>query len=337
MNQLENPTSTPELRDMGQFLERLANVQEAEVADAAQAAYQALDAAVLGLAHGSVRQDSGQSGVHVQLPLAVDIGTRMLLAYEVLAPAWNEASAWSDVLDHYRLRNDGRAPELTVSIENDVSPNAASLPQVIFGSADPDLAEVSVDLARVVSSDELFIYGLVGKGPVEPEQVYGFTWDGQIPGLPDGEGGMQPVFLRVWEEVGESASAAASGGPILAIFGVVEIPGQVQTLSALLFQDEDREASVVALLDPPVTLALADLSRDAPGSTFTPVVVSVNLSAGEEALLAGLPIPIDQDSLPIGSIPAAPGVFGLITAMTDVFGNVASDVQTVQITSPILP
>jgi hypothetical protein len=154
--------------------------------------------------------------------------------------------------------------------------------------------------------------------------------------LPDGQGGTQPMFVRVWEDTG-LASSTTQGAPLLAAFGLIETSDGTQSLGALLFQDGDASAGLLTTFDPPATLSLDEVARDAPGTTFTPALVSVSLSTQEESLLVGTPIPLDHSSLPITSEPAPSGQYGLITSVTDVFGNASSDIQTANITTPIAP
>lgn len=339
MNQLENPTATPELRDVGQFLSQMTGVSDTAVAEAATAAHAALADATLGLAQGDIRSSSGQLGMHVQLPLAVNLSNDMLTAYRSIAASWDEQSAWSDALEAYAQLNDGVEPGITASIRNADAPDSANLPTVAFGSSDADVAEAEVNLAQVDPSapDELLFFGIVGKGRIEPEQSYEFAWTGQITNLPDGQGGTQPVFVRIWEDAGGAPDASGNTGLLLATFGLIATPDGTETLCALLFQDGDEEAGLLTLFDPPVTIPIADVARDAPGSTFTPVLVSLSLSNGTETALSGAPIPLDQATLPLSAQPAPIGTYALITSITDVFGNAGSDLQVVNVPQSIVP
>jgi hypothetical protein len=102
-----------------------------------------------------------------------------------------------------------------------------------------------------------------------------------------------------------------------------------------LFQDGAEETSLLSLLDPPVTLTLDEVTRDLPGATFTPLLITVNINTSEEAAVLGSPIALDVSSLPLSRAPAAPGTYALVASVTDVFGNFAGDPQVVELTSSI--
>ena len=121
----------------------------------------------------------------------------------------------------------------------------------------------------------------------------------------------------------------------MASFGLFETAEGEQLLSALLFRDGDGEAALISFLDQPVTMTLADIATDLPGSTFTPVYVVLSLLTGEESIAPGSPIPIDAATLQLGSAAANAGQYALVTTVTDVFGNVDSDVKVANLPAPI--
>lgn len=338
MNQLEEAAAEPELRDLGQFLGKMSAVSDDAVASAAMAARDALDAAILGRSQGELREAAGQSGVHVELPLATKLSDELLSGYAELAPEWTTASAWLDALAVYRALDDRGEPVLTTSITNGENPDAANLPTIGLGTNDADVAEVEVNLGVVDSSDNdtLVVFGLIAKGAIDSGFEYQVAWDGQLMTLPDDElGGLQAITVQTWEAVDAEAANGMSLPPVLATFGVVKTSDGTEALGALLFQDGDADTHLLTLLDPPVTLPLADVARDLPGTTFTPIYPTVSISTSQEGSVAGSAIALDVDSLPLSRGPAGAGTYALIASVSDVFGNVGGDAQVVQLSAPI--
>lgn len=336
MNQLEDAQAEPELRDLGQFLRKMTAVSDPVVAAAAQTALDALGHAMLRRSQGELRAAAGQVGLHVELPLAASLTPELMSAYEQLAPQWVEASGWGNALAVYSALNDQLAPTITTSIANGTNPDIANLPTITFGSSDGDVAEVEVNLGTIDASlpDDLILFGVIAQGAIDAGASYEVAWNGQLTNLPDGLNGTQPIFVRTWENV-DSDAAGMSLPPMLATFGLVDTSDGQQLLGALLFQDGDTETTLLTLLDPPVTLTLADVARDLPGTTFTPVLSTVSLLDESEAAVAGSPIPLDVSGLPLSFVPAAAGTYALLAVVTDVFGNFGGDAQLVEITTPI--
>jgi hypothetical protein len=338
MNQLEEADAQPELRDLGQFLNKMSAVSDDAVASAAVAARDALDAAILGRSQGELREAAMQSGVHVELPLATSLSDELLSGYEQLAPSWVQQSAWLDALVVYRALDDRGAPALVTSITNGENPDAENLPRIGLGTNDGDVAEVEVNIGIVDPSDNdtLIVFGLIAKGPIESGFQYEVEWDGQLMTLPDDElGGLQAITVQTWEAVDTDSATGMSLPPVLATFGVVTTSDGTEALGALLFQDGDAETHLLTLLDPPVTLPLADVARDLPGTTFRPIYPTVSVSTEQEGSVAGSLIALDRDSLPLSRGPASAGTYALIAGVSDVFGNMGGDAQIVQLAQPI--
>ncbi|HMI90674.1 MAG TPA: clostripain-related cysteine peptidase, partial [Polyangiales bacterium] len=335
MNQIENPQASPELRDLGQFLRAMSAVADDAVASAAASARVALDEAILGRSQGDLREAAQQLGVHVELPLAARVDRELFAAYDVRAAAWSEASGWGAALREYSAADDSVAPVLTAAILNGQNPDATHLPTVEFEVPSPDVAEVNVELAVLDdpgAPSKLVFFGIVGRSAIEPSTTYDFSWNGQLTALPDGKGGQQAIYVSLWEDGGSDSSTSP---PVLASFGLLETSDGASALGALLFQDGDEETALLTLLDPPVTLPLAEIVRDLPGSAFTPLLVSLDLATDEQTFVAGATFPIDSATIPISQGPAAAGSYALVTSAYDVFGNIASDLQITDVTTPI--
>jgi hypothetical protein len=332
MNQLENPSSSPELRDLGQFLRAMSGVADDAVASAAGEARAALDDAILARSQGDLRESGQQLGMHVELPLAANLSRELLAAYDERAAGWSQASGWGDALRTYGEADDTGAPELTATILNGQNPDAANLPTVEFTVSSADVAEVTLELGAVddpSAPTQLVFFGVVGKSAIDPDTAYDFSWNGQLTAMPDGQ---QAIYVTVWEDAGPEGG---STGLVLASYGLFETRDGASALGALLFQDGDEETALLTLLDPPVTLPLAEVVRDLPGSTFSPVLISLDLETEEQTLVAGDPIAIDSATIPITQGSAAAGRYALVTSASDVFGNSATDLQVVDVTTPI--
>jgi hypothetical protein len=338
MSQLETPGALPELRDVGQFLDTMAHVSDDAIASAAGDAADALEDTIIRRSQGDLREAAGQRGFHVELPLAAAMSDALIASYKAGANRWNKASHWDQALLAYGLSNDGAGPTISAALQNGTDPDAAHLPMIDVSTSDRDIAEATVDLARVDPSapDQLLFFGIVGKGAITPDDVYEFAWNGRLITLPDDvNGGNQPIFVRTWEDLGSDTSTGEAVPSVLASFGMLETSDGTQALSALIFQDGDTDTSVMVLLDPPATLLLSQIATDLPGSTFTPVLASLSTDTQEERLIPGTPIQLNSESLPLSSLPADGGRYALVTSMTDVFGNDNADVQVVDLTAPI--
>jgi hypothetical protein len=235
MNQLENANTEPELRDLGQFLDKMTSVSDDTVASAAQTALDALDDAVLGISQGTLRSAAHQSGVHVELPLATALSDELLGGYEQLAPSWTMSSGWLDALAIYGALDDHGAPTITTDITNGLNPDAANLPTITLGSDDEDVAEVEVNLGVIDSSspDSLIVFGIVAKGAIESSFVYQVAWDGQLVTLPDGHGDVQAITVQTWEAIDADPAGGMSLPPVLATFGIVTTSDNTEALGAL--------------------------------------------------------------------------------------------------------
>jgi hypothetical protein len=341
MNQLSAPGDAPELRDVGQFLQALsAGVGNPALASAATAAKSALEAAILASSQGELRSTAGQLGFHVELPLATNMSNELLDSYKLIAATWTKATSWDQALRGYGALDDATGPQITSSISNGEGPTDQLLPTIRLQSPDLDVAEAEVNLGLVDpegtgQSDELLFYGVVAKGAIDAGDSYDITWNGKLLTLPDGKGGQQPIFVRTWEDVGTAADAQAPAAALLATFGQVDTSDGQSALGALLFQDGDANTGLLALFDPAITLSLAEVASDLPGSTFTPILESITISSGVEAAYVGAPIPLSSGSLPLAMSSAPVANYALLTSVSDVFGNVDSDLQLVHITTPI--
>jgi hypothetical protein len=271
----------------------------------------------------------------VELPLAAGLSSKLLTAYESRAAGWSKASGWSDALRAYGEADDGAGPMLTAAIRNGQNPDAANLPTVEFSVASPDVAEANVELAALddpVTASQLLFFGVVGKSAIDAGDDYEFAWNGQLTAMPDGDGGLQPIYVSIWED---SAPESGSAALVLASFGLVETPDGASAMGALLFQDSDEETALLTLFDPPVTLPLADVARDLPGSTFTPLLIALDLTTEEQSFSPGKPIPLDSATIPITQGPASAGAYALVTTAYYVFGNAATDDQVADVVTPI--
>jgi hypothetical protein len=337
MNQIDNPQSEPELRDLGLFLDKMIAVSDSQVSASANAARAALESAIIARSQGTLREASRQIGVHIELPLAAAMTADLMHAYDARAAGWIAASGWRDALDAYAALADDSAPSIDATISNAEDPDAQNLPTIDFSIADSDVADAEVVLAGVDrKAGVLVFFGVVAKSSVEVGESYRFRWDGQLNTLLDAAGNEQAVEVVIWEDVGVDGSGAINA-PVLAIYGMLSGPDGDQHLAVLLYQDGDQEVGVMALLDQPVTLLLGEIASDFPGSTFTPIYESASLSDDAQDTLLGEPIRIDRASLRLSRASAAAGNYGLVTLAHDVFGNTGLEAQVVSVLTPIEP
>jgi hypothetical protein len=302
--------STPNLRDVGQFLAAMQQSDDAALVDAAANASAALDAMIFATVNGDLRAPVGQSGVHIELPPALLVPERRD-AYASLASAWVGATGWDRGLDLMLEVSDAQAPIVLTDV--------VTVPgRLVFATDDTDVAEADISVAAFHESDPdlVLVLGLVGTGVIDPGFEYEFAWDGSLLEL-GGPEGTQPVpvfpFARVGIQDGD-------GTPVLAIPGYVRVGGE-QAEAALPFQATDTmvDSAVISTgIDTTAVLPLQYLV----GNEFVPVVPALRVSTGEIEAVEGTPIVIPESgTLQLADGMAPGGDYMLITSVFDVWGN----------------
>jgi len=325
-SQLAKPQREPELRDLGQFLGRISTSADRELAARATAARERLRSAVIASSQGDLRRLVDQLGVHVELPLPAAMSSERMQAYRSRAKPWLSTSHWDEGLDSYRDRADAREPSVVSSVETSADGSAT----VTFSVADTDVAEAGMYLAQLSADlSSLAFFGVLAKNPIEADETYQYAWARQVPVILDGQGNAQAVDVGIWEDTGIDPNGAQSL-LLLAIYGVLSAPDG-QHLAALLFEDGSDETNLLALLDMPVALSLAQVVSDFPGSTFTPLYETVAIESGAEGTLLGEPIALDRPGFALSHAPAHAGRYALVTMASDVYGNTGFDVQLTEV------
>jgi Clostripain family len=322
-------SSAPGLRDFGQVLESLASTEsDAAVAKAAKGARQALEALVLARSQGSIRESSGQAGIHVEMSLASQLGPSLLSSYAKRASQWSQASGWQNLLGAVADASDAEPPTFQHSVLNADGASAALPPVLQLTTVDTDTAKGTVYLGRALDDQTIAFLGLVGSGLLEPASDYTFAWDGTVATFADG----QPAMLDIWLDVG-----SGNAEPVLMVPGVLSAGGE-QLETALVFTPSEAAASaaVVSLGEVSSTLGLGEIRQSYPDATFTPLYVGIDASTGEQGLLTGDPIPLPASGeLAFSTEYVAAGTYLFFTSITDVWGNSTTELDTFELTEPL--
>ena len=320
-SQFENAGSVlPGLRDAGQVFHSLAAVDsDAAVADAADAALDALDDLILARSQGALREDAEQLGLHVELSLASQITPQKSQEYGELASEWVAASGWNEVLDALADGADSSAPSLSVSVQNAEGATASAPPVLEFSTSDADAAKAVIYLGRAVDSESIVLLGMIGSGAVEADANYEFAWDGSVVAFSDG----QPAMLDVWLDSGSDDAE-----PVLTVPGLLSGASAEPLVTYLVFAPSEGGASVavVSLGEVASTLSLAEISQAAPDATFSPLYYAASTSTGEAELLQGDPIALPASgAYDFSALYLPEGGHLFLTQLTDVWGNQSAE------------
>lgn len=310
-NGLADILGEPELRDLGQFLDLLSVVDsDPAVADAASAAYDALDAMVIASSLGDLRAAAGQVGVNFELPAAVHVAAR-LDGYRAGAGAWNRATDWAGALADLAGRADRAAPRPST----DYGADGAAL---VFRVDEVDAAMATTELALLDGEiGDVLELGVVAVGAIEPGVEYEVAWGGTVTTI----GGVM-VSVQPWITPGTDLEGALLP-PIFAAPGVIGVEGE-DFEAALLFGEGDgaAEAAVIWESGRPALLSLSELA----GTTFTPMIPGFNTTTGEEFREPGASVLVPEaGSLPIDMTSAPAGDYFLFVAALDYWGNLEAE------------
>lgn len=324
-------SSAPGLRDFGQFLDVIATTEaDADVASAATEARASLAAMVLARSQGSLREASGQAGVHIELSPGAQLGSSMLASYSTRASVWAKASGWRGLLGALAEAADTTPPSFLHSIENAEGAGPLTPPVLDLTTVDADTAKGTIYFASLVNADTVALLGLIGSGVLDPASQYTFEWDGTIATFSDG----QAAMLDIWLDVG-----SASAEPVLMVPGTVTAGGQ-SLVANLVFTPSEAAASaaVVSLGNVSSTMSLSEIAEAFPDATFTPSYVGVRVSTGVSDVLTGRPIPLPNSGrLEFGFDYVSAGTHLFFTSITDVWGNVNTQADAFELLEPLGP
>ena len=315
--QVAEPSSNPDLRDIGHFLNSLSrSATSPGLSASARTAAEMLDEMIIDSSLGDYRVESGQVGVHIELPAAVNIGDR-LPGYRTNAERWDESTDWGDALEFLQTWSDSTAPTLSVSGRNLVDPTSFRLPTLTFSSADSDVA-MAVAKLNYLSATDRFVLGLQGMGGMRSGFEYMTRWDCHVVSV---EG--QWVHVEPWIVVGEEW-----GGDmvpeLLSVPGTIDYRGETFFAKLLLNGDILRgldvtiDTSIVVFGGRPHAF---DLRRFA-GGEFRPRIPAYNRVTGIRWNYygPGISIPVDGE-LDSTIIPASAGSYEFYVVGYDHWGN----------------
>lgn len=324
----EGTNEEPRFRDMGQILSALGTAQsDPAVALAARTARDALNDLVLASAQGSLRGGT-QAGFHIEQSLARSLTPTYLQEYRRLAGQWIAASRWDELLELTAAVADVDPPVFTHGVINGAGASRAAPPILEFSTSDVSVAKGVTHVAIEIAPGRAQSFGLVGSGLVNANVDNTFAWDGSIIGFAGGQAGMLDVWLDV----------APGGQPMYSIEGVLGDSVSGQTFPAFLVIDATAviaDTVVVISGANPATWTTADLVRAVPSATFTPVYLEYGGPAPVRTFGSPMLVPAQGFELFQTFMPA--GNYFLFTSLTDIWGNVASDVDAFTLTESLRP
>jgi hypothetical protein len=331
-SQFENAgSSLPGLRDAGQVLDALAeSPSDANVAAAAAEARSALDDMLLATSQGSIREDAGQAGLHLELGAAATLTANRIAEYEGRASEWDGATGWHDLLGALATGADGDPPTYTHSVDNADGATASAPPVLHFNSPDADVAKATLYLGTDLGSGTIVLLGLIGSSPIEADSDYEFPWDGIATTFADN----QPAMLDIWLDTGASAE------PVLMIPGLLSGAASEPLMTSLVFAPSEGGASVavVSLGSVASTLSVAELVQSAPEATFSPLYYVIDTGTGETQLVAGDPMPLPASgTFELSSTYVTAGTYYFFSSLTDVWGNAGIEADAFALAEPLGP
>jgi hypothetical protein len=332
-SQFENASSSlPGLRDAGQVFDSLAATpSDPDVAAAAAAARSALDDLMLATSQGSIRLDSSQAGLHLELGAAATLSADKIAEYEARASEWDGASGWHDVLGALAAGADADPPSYTHSVDNADGASASAPPVFHFNSPDADAAKASIYLGTDLASGAIALLGLVATSTIEPDSELQFGWDGTVVTFADD----QPAMLDVWLDTGST-----SGEVVLMIPGLLSGAAEEPLMTSLVFSSSEGGASVavVSLGSVASTLTVAELVEAAPGATFTPLYYAIDTATGESELITGDPMALPASgTFELRATYVNPARYYFFSSLTDVWGNTGVEVDVFELTESLGP
>jgi hypothetical protein len=301
----------PHLRDAGQLLAALGGLaSDANVAAAATSAASALDALVIHASLGVARSDAGQAGMHVEAPPG-SAWLAKAAAYSSLD--WEVATGWSGVLDGLSAASDAIAPAITTIVQNagDVTPATPAI--VTLSSDDADLAFARVYLAETIGGN-VIEYGIVGEGAAAPATAYEFTWPAAQPSLGNGTD-LSEIYVAPWMTAGTTT--------------LYLIPGHVGAASVHAIYEDGAATVDTVLVETAGGLAVLPLDAFG-GLSFVPVVLDSTNGVWLDATPLAIP-DVPGASLDLAWAQVGPGTYHLVTAMSDVWGNVGDVLDSVTV------
>lgn len=301
----------PFLRDAGQLLSGLG--AGTPVASAADTARRALDTVVIAGSAGALRTANDQLGVHLEAP-APDVWARHRSAYRALA--WDVETGWSGVLDALAAHADATAPVVVTEASGTSNPTPAQPVSITLGSDDADVVGAQV-LAAEERGQDVYFYGVIGMGVVEPAKRYQFDWNGRLPALSDG-GTLSPVTLFTF---------VAGAQPLFVAPGALTADGA--SYEAYAVADPGTGAVPTFLVAVDGRLA-AFAARDLAGTSFTPLVYELT----SESWYPAAELAVHEGGLALESPAAPPGSYLLVTAIDDVWGNTGMALDPVSVGTP---
>ena len=325
----QHEVSTPEFRDLGQFLGAVASTPGAplELSQAVGPVQAALNAMTLGLSQGTVRTTAGQSGVHIGLPLPALFTPTVAANYDLRAGQWAQESRWSDLL---AVLQPGSSPAPDIRMMNATLTNGtnatAAMPPTVTVMPMGDVIEGVMNVYQETAAPNVFLK----LQPVDVQTLAAGTaaplsWNLQLLQFAG-----QFVSVETYLSGGVDASGAMAP-TLYAIPGVCSF--YPNGLCRILVQVGTPVRAVAILLEtgPGLTSAksVEQLLTQFPTATFAPTISRVDGTGAALDPIVGVPVPLGSATFSTTMAPA--GSYLLQTIVEDVYGRTSSRYDAVSV------
>lgn len=317
-NPITDGADQPVLRDMGQFLTALGQLDsDSAVTTAAKKARTAFSAMFLGTSLGLLRSAAEQSGMHTEFSLASDYKSNNPIRLQVYQDTnWAKDSGSGDLLQALVDKSDDVGP-LPVT---EITQGTAAI-NIKWTVTDTDVAETQLMLFQDAGNDNLLTFGEIGESITMPGEQNSYDWQRTAPSLTDGSASSFGFTMR-W-----ISSASAT---IYAMPGTLN-DGYATYDASILFSDDDSETTQIIITDENDRSVVYTL---APGWVFTPSLLNYNSTTEEWSAIpqTALTVP-DTGVLNVESSALSEGQYILGTTAIDVWGNSDVAVDTIAIST----
>lgn len=320
------------LHDLGDVFGSLGQAADPEVARAASVARLAALQARIATSTGDLRV--GQLGLSALggAPALIDPAT--LTRYPQLAPTWQAASGWGDLLGFLHDATSVDAPAVSGAVTVPAAPSSADPPRLAFDvvGGDPDRALIVVGEPQSGPAGGSLVLHGVAAASFLGQGHFDFAWAGARFSLGD-----QPVTVMPWVW---SARDGVLSAPVVGVSGRLLFSWGESVDGLLLVDGHTSLASAVVVIENgrPAVYTLATLRAADPAATFAPMLAALDESGAITNLPPGSGVPLPADDvyrLQMVAVPA--GRYAALVAVSDVWGNQRTRRFDLDLPAPVAP
>lgn len=293
------------LRDIGQIANLLARAGVPSLETPAHELARSLDQLVIAGSQGELRRGV-QIGLNVELTPAIEVTPQHLANYAQKAPAWNQATKWSSLIDVVSRFADDIAPHVT-------SGTPSSLNTIVFRVDDADLADVTFEVGIVDNAVE-YDYGYYASAIIPAATLLQMEWTGAVWAM-NTTNGFEAIYAAPW-----SLSYQPDGAPRPSImFTPGIISGDEETVALLVFDAASGTAPLFTVPVPNTGLWATQAAATFRGRLFTPLL-PVWQSDGSVNVVRLGSVAIDN-VMTVQAASMPPGGYRMNLVAADLWGN----------------